>query len=158
MSVVIEPMTEADLESVVAIDIAAFAEPREAREKSLREELARPWARLRVARGDGGVVLGYLLFWHVVDEGHVINVAVAPQERRKGVGRALVAHLLEHARANGIVKLLLEVRASNAAAIRLYESAGFTRFNVRERYYNDGEDAVEMLRAVGTSTGEVGEG
>lgn len=143
-SVVIDTMTEADLAAVLDIDVAAFREPRDVREKSLREELARPWARLRVARGDGGIVLGYLLFWHVVDEGHVINVAVAPEHRQKGIGRALVDHLVAHAKDNGIVKLLLEVRASNVAAIRLYEAAGFTRFNVRERYYGDGEDAVEM--------------
>jgi [ribosomal protein S18]-alanine N-acetyltransferase len=145
-AVAIEPMTEADLEAVLEIDVAAFREPREVREKSLREELARSWSRLFVARADGGRIVGYLLYWHVVDEGHVINVAVAPQERRHGIGRALVAHLLEHARTNGIVKLLLEVRASNAAAIGLYDSAGFARFNVRERYYGDGEDAVEMMR------------
>ena len=146
MTVGIEPMTEADLEAVVDIDVAAFREPRDVREKSLREELARSWARLFVARADGGRIVGYLLYWHVVDEAHVINVAVAPQERRHGIGRALVGHLLEHAKANGIVKLLLEVRASNAAAIGLYEKAGFTRFNVRDRYYGDGEDAVEMMR------------
>ena len=145
MAVAIEPMTEADLDAVVEIDVAAFCEPREVREKSLREELARSWARLHVARVDGGVIVGYVLYWHVVDEGHVINVAVAPQHRRHGVGRALVAHLLDHARTNGVIKLFLEVRASNEAAIRLYESAGFTRFNVRERYYPDGEDAVEMV-------------
>jgi [ribosomal protein S18]-alanine N-acetyltransferase len=145
MTVAIEPMTEADLEAVLDIDVSAFREPREVREKSLREELTRAWARLFVARADGGRAVGYLLYWHVVDEGHVINVAVAPQERRNGIGRALVAHLVDQAKANGIVKLLLEVRASNVAAIRLYESAGFTRFNVRERYYDDGEDAVEMM-------------
>lgn len=145
MSVVVDTMTEADIDAVLAIDVAAFREPRDVRERSLREELARPWARLRVARADGGVVVGYLLFWHVVDEGHVINVAVAPQERRKGIGRVLVDHLVAHAKENGIVKLLLEVRASNVAAIGLYEAAGFTRFNVRERYYGDGEDGVEMM-------------
>lgn len=142
---IIDAMTEADLDEVVAIDVSAFREPRDVRDKSLREELARPWARLRVARGERGRVLGYILFWHVVDEVHVINVAVAPEERRKGIGRALVGALLGYARANAVVKLLLEVRASNSAAIALYESAGFQRFNVRPRYYGDGEDAVEML-------------
>jgi ribosomal-protein-alanine N-acetyltransferase len=146
MTIAIEVMTEADLEAVLEIDVPAFREPRAVRENSLREELARSWARLFVARVDGGRAVGYLLYWHVVDEAHVINVAVAPQERRHGIGRALVAHLLGHASANGIVKLLLEVRASNIAAIGLYESAGFTKFNVRARYYADGEDAVEMMR------------
>ena len=149
MTVAIEPMTEADLEAVLDIDVAAFREPREVREKSLREELARSWGRLFVARVDGGRIVGYLLYWHVVDEAHVINVAVAPQERRQGIGRALVAFLLDHAKANGILKLLLEVRASNVAAIGLYEKAGFTKFNVREKYYGDGEDAVEMVAIPG---------
>ncbi len=143
--VVVDTMTEADLEAALAIDLAAFKEPRDVREKQLREELVRPWARLRVARGDGGVVLGYLLFWHVADEAHVINVAVAPEARRRGIGRALVDHLVRYAREHGIAKILLEVRASNAAAIGLYERAGFTRFNVRPRYYSDGEDAIEMM-------------
>ena len=66
---VIERMTEADLAAVLDIDVAAFREPRDVREKSLREELARPWARLFVARADDARITGYLLFWHVVDEG-----------------------------------------------------------------------------------------
>lgn len=143
-SVVVDTMTDADVGAVATIDVAAFHEPRELREKQLREEIARPWARLRVARGDAGAVKGYLLFWHVADEAHVINVAVAPADRRKGIGRALVDNLLSYARHHGVAKIFLEVRASNAAAIALYESAGFSRFNVRERYYADGEDAIEM--------------
>jgi ribosomal-protein-alanine N-acetyltransferase len=147
--VVIDRMTEADLEEVLAIDVAAFHDPRDVREKQLREELTRSWARIFVARGDRGVVRGYLLFWHVADEAHVINVAVAPTARRGGIGRALVGRLLDYAREHAIAKVLLEVRASNEAAIGLYRSAGFTQFNLRPRYYGDGEDAVEMARELG---------
>lgn len=145
--VAIEPMTEEDLAAAVAIDASAFPthEAGDAREKSLREELARPWARLRVARADRGVVVGYLLFWHVADEAHLLNVAVAAQERRRGIGRALVEHLVAYANAHAITKVLLEVRASNRAAIALYEKLGFTEINVRAKYYADGEDAVEMM-------------
>ncbi|MEO7094428.1 MAG: ribosomal protein S18-alanine N-acetyltransferase, partial [Polyangiales bacterium] len=119
-------------------------DPRIVRERSLREELARPWSRLRAARDEGGTLLGYTLFWHVVDELHLLNVAVAVPCRRRGIGRALLADLLAYARAHEVVRILLEVRASNAAAIALYESLGFERFNVRAAYYSDGEDAVEM--------------
>src|SRR6185295_4203030 len=115
----------------------SFHEPRDARERQLREELARPWARVWVARDERRQAVGYLLFWHVVDEVHVINVAVAPASLRKGIGRALVEHLLSYARTNAASKILLEVRASNAAAIALYERAGFTRFNTRAQYYKD---------------------
>ena len=85
------------------------------------------------------------MFWHVADEAHVINVAVAPAERRRGIGRALVQTLLAYAREHAIAKVLLEVRAGNSAAIGLYRSLGFAEFNVRRRYYPDGEDAIEMV-------------
>ncbi|MBX3205637.1 MAG: ribosomal protein S18-alanine N-acetyltransferase [Labilithrix sp.] len=150
----IEPMTEADLDAALAIDLASFHpgdiggerdDPRASREKHLREELARSWARLRVARGRAGEVLGYILFWLVADEIHLLNVAVAPDARRRGIGRALVEDLIAFARANAAAKVLLEVRASNHAAIQLYERLGFTRFNIRRAYYGDGEDGVEMM-------------
>jgi ribosomal-protein-alanine N-acetyltransferase len=146
----IEPMAESDLDAVVAIDLASFPHgdiggERAAREKGLREELARPWARLRVARDPALGVAGYILFWHVADELHLLNVAVAPAARRRGVGRALVLDLLAYAQGSAAAKVLLEVRASNEPAIRLYEGLGFVRFNVRRAYYADGEDGVEMM-------------
>lgn len=152
--VVIEPMVPADLDAAVSIDVSAFKpselgagtnDVRALREKQLSEELSRPFARVRVARGDGGVVLGYLLSWHVVDEVQLLNVAVALGARRQGIGRALMQDLLDHARASGAAKILLEVRTSNASAIALYESLGFSTFNVRTGYYADGEDAAEMM-------------
>lgn len=149
----IEPMTEGDLAAAVAIDLASFPEdvhgggaPRLAREGQLREELARTWARVRVAReGEGGEILGYVVFWHVADELHVLNVAVAPGARRRGVGRALVGDVIAYARSHAAARIILEVRASNRPAIALYGGLGFAEFNVRARYYSDGEDGVEMM-------------
>lgn len=109
-------------------------------------ELTRPYARLWVARpgaGTGGVA-GFLLAWHAADELHLIDLVVAPSARRQGFGRALVNHLIEHARGSGARVVLLEVRKSNAAAVRLYEGAGFIVAGERPRYYSDGEDALEM--------------
>lgn len=154
---VIDAMTERDLASAVEIDLVSFVpsemgigqeDPRVVRERGLREELSRAWARLRAARDEAGRLLGYALFWHVVDEVHLLNVAVAIEARRHGIGRALMDDLIAYARANGVVRILLEVRASNRAAIALYEQVGFQQFNVRERYYADGEDAIEMSLAV----------
>ncbi len=154
-SVTIDAMTESDLDAVLAIDLESFhpsdiglerEDPRVARERSLREELARAWARLRVARGESGEVLGYILFWHVTDEIHLLNVAVAASARRHRIGTMLVEALIAYAVEHAAAKVLLEVRASNAAAIRLYEKLGFESFNVRRRYYDDGEDGVEMMR------------
>lgn len=152
----IDDLVERDLEAALEIDLTSFvpgelgAGPESARvvrERSLREELGRTWSRLRAARDAEGRVLGYSLFWQVVDEVHLLNVAVAIPARRHGVGRALMEDLLAYARANGIVRILLEVRASNVAALALYARLGFTQFHVRERYYDDGEDALEMSLA-----------
>lgn len=120
-------------------------EARQTREQQLREELVRAWARLRVAVVDDRVV-GYLLSWHVVDEVHLLNVAVTADHRRQGLGEALVRSLIDDSVAGQAAKILLEVRASNAPAIMLYERLGFERFHVRSRYYADGEDGVEMMR------------
>ncbi len=150
----IDALTPEDLEAAVEIDLASFVpselgvgreDPRVVRERSLREELVRPWAKLRAARDESGALLGYALFWHVVDEVQLLNVAVAIPARRQGIGRALVADLVAYARAHQAARILLEVRAGNQGAIALYEQLGFTRFNVRERYYADDEDAIEMM-------------
>jgi ribosomal-protein-alanine N-acetyltransferase len=153
----VDAMVESDLEAAIEIDLESFVpsemgigneDPRVVRARSLREELSRSWARLRAARAKDGRLLGYLLFWHVVDELHLLNVAVAIKARRQGIGRALMNDLIAYGRAHGIVRILLEVRASNAAAIALYAQLGFAKFNVRERYYADGEDAIEMALAL----------
>ena len=152
-AVLVDAMKESDFDAAIAIDLASFVpselsrgpeEPRAARERNLREELARSWSRLRAARDEKGAMIGYSLFWHVVDELHLLNVAVALPMRRRGIGRALMNDLFAYARASTIARVLLEVRAGNSAALAMYESLGFTRFNVRERYYADGEDAIEM--------------
>jgi len=153
MPIELGALVEADLTAAIDIDLASFApselgvgteEPRAVRERSLREELVRPWARLRAARDESGILLGYALFWHVVDELQLLNVAVAIPARRRGIGRALMNDLIAYARSHDVARILLEVRAGNSAAIALYEQLGFTRFNVRERYYADDEDAIEM--------------
>ena len=110
-------------------------------------ELARDWGRLWVARATPGDpdIAGALVAWQVVDELHVIDVFTVPERRRAGVGRALVAELVNHAKLNAFRLALLEVRRSNAPAIGLYRSAGFEDVGLRERYYSDPtEDAILM--------------
>jgi len=154
----IEDMRESDVEACIDIDLEAFTpaemaigkeDPRAVRARHFREELARTWARLRVARSEDGVVVGYTLSWHVADEAQLLNVAVGVSSRRKGIGRLLVEDLVAHARKTSAARVLLEVRASNVAAIAMYEALSFERFNLRAGYYADGEDAVEMWRELG---------
>lgn len=145
MTFTLEPMSAADVEAVLEVDLAAFPEgAREVRQRHFVEELARSWGRLRVAR-TAGAVAGYVLFWHVTDEIHLLEVAVAPAHRRQGIGRALTELVIAYGREHAASRVLLEVRASNVAAIALYEELAFERFNVRRAYYGDGEDGVEMM-------------
>jgi [ribosomal protein S18]-alanine N-acetyltransferase len=142
---------EADLAACEAIDRASFAAP----SFSLSEERARPMSRIFVVRPrPDALPVGFLLAWVVVDELHVLTVAVDPSSRRSGHGRALVEAALSLAGQSKLSRLLLEVKRSNAAAITLYRRAGFHVFNVRRRYYTDGEDAVEMSARLDPETGQ----
>jgi len=142
-------MNEADVAAVVSID-----GPTRIGEEQLRAELLRPWARLWVAREDG-VVVAFVIAWHVADELHVLNVATREDRRRRGIARHLMEHVVAHARAVRVKHALLEVRRSNVAAIALYRAFGFFAMGVRTRYYPDDEDAIEMVLAFDIATGEI---
>lgn len=155
---IIEEMRPEDVDAVAAIEAAAFAAPTPegapTHADRLREELLRPWTKLWVARGPDRTIHGFLLAWYVVDELHVLNVATAIAYRRRGAGRALVTHAVQFAAEKRARQLLLEVRRSNAPAIRLYRTLGFFAIGVRRDYYSDGEDAIEMVLALDPETGD----
>jgi [ribosomal protein S18]-alanine N-acetyltransferase len=119
------------------------------------EELSRAWARVWVARAAAGEPVGFLVAWHVADELHVLNVAALSAARRRGIGGALVREAIAYAVASRVRLVLLEVRRSNTPAIRLYKKFAFHTSGLRERYYGDGEDAVEMALALDPDTGRV---
>ena len=99
------------------------------------------------SEGTAGQVCGYVGVWKILDEGHITNVAVAPDYRRMHIGRAMLETLIEVTGEAGIERYTLEVRASNEPAIRLYEGLGFKSEGIRPGYYEDnGEDAVIMWR------------
>jgi ribosomal-protein-alanine N-acetyltransferase len=109
-------------------------------------ELARPWARIWLARtAPEATPVGWALTWRAADELHLLDLAVDPTARQRGIGRGLLTHVVDEARRDGAAVALLEVRASNAPAIALYRSVGFSETDVRRAYYSDnGEDAVVM--------------
>ncbi|MFO0613072.1 MAG: ribosomal protein S18-alanine N-acetyltransferase [Polyangiaceae bacterium] len=120
-------------------------------------EAAKPWSRLWVARPQQRASpIGFLVSWHVADELHVLSVAVVESARRRGIGRALMEAALDYSRANAVRLVLLEVRRTNRAAIRLYRSLSFSAMGVRPKYYADtGEDAVEMALSLDPITGQI---
>jgi [ribosomal protein S18]-alanine N-acetyltransferase len=145
----VTPIEARDHASVIAIAAACGSEI------DLRAELARDWARIWVARQPPDTEpIGFLLAWLVADEVHVIHVATDPSFRRRGVASALLGELVALAKSRRARLVLLEVRRSNRAAIRLYRGHGFCAFGVRRGYYAEGsEDAIEMMLAIDPATG-----
>jgi ribosomal-protein-alanine N-acetyltransferase len=146
----VTPMTEADVPAIRALEGATRID-----EAHLREELARPWAKLWVARDEGAGVVAFLIAWHVVDELHILDVATRPDRRRRGIGRALMVEVVRFAKESHVRHVLLEVRRSNRPAIALYRAVGFFAMGVRSRYYPDDEDAIEMVLQLDPNTGDV---
>ncbi|MBR0229073.1 MAG: ribosomal protein S18-alanine N-acetyltransferase [Clostridia bacterium] len=138
---VIRRMTIDDVDAVHSIEAATFARPW-SRQDFVKEMTTNACARYLVAEQNGAVI-GYAGAWIVLDEAHVTNVAVKKDFRGRGVGRLLTAGLMQYASNLGVVYATLEVRKSNEAAKRLYQSLGFEYVGVRKRYYEDnGEDAL----------------
>jgi [ribosomal protein S18]-alanine N-acetyltransferase len=95
------------------------------------------------------VLLGFTVAWHVMDEGELANLAVAPQCRRRGIGRALLEAVTIDALGRGTSRLYLEVRESNLAARQLYADAGFEEVGRRKQYYRQPvEDALILRRTL----------
>jgi len=99
-------------------------------------------------RRSDGAALGYLDARRVVDELHVLALAVRPEARRRGVASALLGAALVEAEATGAAVCHLEVRAGNAAARAFYARHGFAEVGLRRRYYAEGEDAILLTRAL----------
>jgi len=116
-------------------------------ERSFFEEITgNKVARYAVAE-TGGNIIGYAGVWLVTDEGHITNVAVHPDFRRKGVAKGLVSWLIEASGREGVASYTLEVRISNKEAISLYKSLDFRECGIRREYYEDNsEDALIMWR------------
>jgi len=141
-------MLGADIDRVCEIEQAVFAHPWS--RGSFESEVSGDPCSLPWVAEDGGVVVGYLIAWHVADELHIGNLAVAPDRQGRGIASSLLSGALAAAAERGIEYAALEVRVSNERAIRLYERFGFSGVAIRKAYYEDnGENALIMLRVTG---------
>lgn len=140
-------MAKSDLEAVATVERASFASgwPATAFAHELANNgLARYLVLERTSAGETCVV-GFAGLWLMVDEAHVVTVAVLPVERGKGYGRLLVHALIRMAEEAGMTDATLECRVSNAPARALYREYGFYEVGTRKAYYADNrEDAVIM--------------
>lgn len=140
---VIQKMSADDIDEILEIE---------------QESFNTPWTRWifesELAKGDrshflvaksGGVILGYVGFWMVFDEAHIVNIAVRSDLRQMGIGTLLLASALVLAERMDAKKATLEVRVSNTPAQKLYQKFGFEMISIRKKFYTDtGEDAYVM--------------
>ncbi len=140
-------MEPGDLDRVVEIERDGFRHPWS--RELIERELSHAWSTTLLATtgapGRDEAVLGFIVFWLVHDELHVLNIATALESRRGGVGRALMLEAHEAGRQRGARLATLEVRRTNTPAIELYRSLGYRQVGMRPNYYADeGEDAIVM--------------
>ena len=135
---IIRKAIESDAEKIHEIEKLCFADPWSV--KSILEDISENEKAKYLVAAEGDQVLGYVGVWNILGEGHITNVAVKPQFRRRHIADLLIDQLLKE-----FEKATLEVRSSNEAAIALYEKHGFERIGIRKGYYeNNGEDAIIM--------------
>lgn len=144
-AVSLRPCTEADLPAILNIECASY--PTAWTRTAFVHELHNHHGRFVVAEHQGRIV-GYVCSWLIIDEVHILNIAVQPDCRRRGIGRALLGQTLAQARQTGAHRANLEVRRSNRAAIGVYRKFGFETVSVRHKYYADGEDGLLMVCAL----------
>ncbi|MGH8461039.1 MAG: ribosomal protein S18-alanine N-acetyltransferase [Stenotrophobium sp.] len=142
------PMQASHVPQVMEIELRAYPFPWT--EGIFNDCLRSGYSAWVLADADGSLH-GYAVMTMAVGEAHVLNLCIDPDVQRQGLGRTLLAHLMRLARAGHCTVLLLEVRKSNKAALRLYESMQFERVGIRKGYYPaaDGrEDACVLCHDI----------
>lgn len=139
----LEQMTDAHVAQIAELEKLCFSDPWS--ESSVASELNNRLSLWLVAL-DGDTVAGYVGSQSVLDEADMMNIAVHPDYRRQGIGRDLVLALSDALKEKGIRGLMLEVRASNAPAIALYEQLGFRQVGMRPNYYRNPKENALILR------------
>lgn len=141
-------LTPADLPRAFEIEQASHAFPWT--EKTLASNQGERYLNLKIMHND--VIAGFAITQIVLDEATLFNIAIDPAFQRQGLGRALLEYVIQQIEKKDVFTLWLEVRASNAKAIALYESLGFNEVSVRRNYYpaaQGREDAIMMALPLG---------
>jgi ribosomal-protein-alanine N-acetyltransferase len=141
----IRRMKEEDLPAVRTIEALSFSNPWS--DSTFLGEIQNTPVSfpLVVVQKPAVKVIGYIIYWHIREDVQVNNIAVHPDLRGKGIGEALMRHVIAKVSKDGATFMTLEVRPSNAAAVTLYKKLGFEILGSRENYYtNPDEDAFLM--------------
>lgn len=143
------PACEDDLDGLVAIEREANPSSPWTRE-ALAGELAKPFSQFWIITDDSTdtEIFGFIIFNLAGETAHIVEIAIATDSRRQGLGSALLRAVVRYVLKVGKHALFLEVRKSNEAAIKFYQELGFVVVRKREQFYSNGEDAYEMRFAL----------
>lgn len=147
-TIVIAPAVFGDIDRLMEIEFRSFSDPWS--RKGFEDALTYHYSYMLTARCLGKVA-GYCCLYHILDEGEIVNVAVAPEFRGRGIGFLMLSSLIQYGREQGVRRFLLDVRVSNQPAIALYKKAGFQTLALQKNFYqNPSEDAwlMELITAV----------
>ena len=139
MSYVILPLKKEFIDGVYDVELSAFSSPWA--KSSFIEELNNPLAKYFVLFCDDKVI-GYAGLWHIIDEGHITNIAIKKDFQGMGLSNLLIKELIRYKEENKLTFLTLEVRESNKKARNLYEKYNFKEIGRRKNYYENNETAV----------------
>jgi ribosomal-protein-alanine N-acetyltransferase len=137
-------MTRSDIPDIMKIEMVSFPDDPweyDAFETEIGNELSVSW----VARDECGDIVGYIIYWMVGPEVHIMNIAVAPELRGRGIARHMMARAIEDGMRRGSELIALEVSAVNEPARAMYASLGFRTVGLRKGYYKSGQDAEVMI-------------
>lgn len=142
----IKNMTKAHIDEIVEIEKSCFEIPWS--KKSFEDELNKKYMAIYLVALENEKVVGYGGMWHVINEGHITNIAIHKDYRKMGIGTQIVAKLIEIAKEKEMIGITLEVRKSNESALNLYKKQGFLLEGIRKEYYENKEDALIMWKYI----------
>ncbi|WP_250277737.1 ribosomal protein S18-alanine N-acetyltransferase [[Clostridium] colinum] len=138
-------MTTEHIKDVHKIEEDCFSIPWS--EKSFYDDLTKNKMAIYIVAQKDNEIIGYGGMWHVINEGHITNVAVKKEHRGKGVGDKIINSLIDIAKEKEMIGITLEVRVSNKIAQSIYKKNGFVMEGIRKEYYDDNrEDAIVMWK------------
>ena len=140
----LRPATLDDLLAVAEVESRVHVAPWT--EEHFRKELEKPYSQFFVMTDDetDSQVHGYIVFWMMMDECHILNVSVDLPYRGQGLAKEMVRMAVNLTLKKGVRKIILEVRKGNLAAVHLYQGLGFTIAQIQKNFYSNGEDAYLM--------------
>jgi ribosomal-protein-alanine N-acetyltransferase len=144
--IVLDVMKEDDLSDIIAIERVSFTNPWSG--PLFRNELSSPGSRQMIAKISGRTI-GYICSNLIIDEANILDVAVHPDFRGRGVASALIEETMDHLKGQGCRAIFLEVRISHIHAHKMYDKYGFKVIGTRKGYYaSPVEDAAIMVHRV----------